>query len=208
MLNKSCYQFIDALASKAPVPGGGGASALVASIGIALGSMVGNLTVGKKRYIDSEPDIRELLSKSQLMIDRLNELVQKDAAAFEPLSKAYGMPTDTPEQRSDKETILQKALVKAAMVPMEIAECCLEGIYILEEYAKKGNRLVISDAGVGAIFCKSALQGAKLNVLINIKLMNNETLKQELLDKITALESEGIVLADKIYQYVEEQLCC
>ncbi len=207
MLNKSCYAFIDALASKSPVPGGGGASALVASIGIALGSMVGNLTVGKKKYIDSESDIQELLRKSQLLINRLNELVQKDADAFEPLSKAYGLPTDTPEQQAEKHTILQKSLVRAAMVPMEIAECCLEGIYILDEYAKKGNRLVISDAGVGALFCKSALQGAKLNVLININLMDNETLKQELLDKITALELEGIVLADKIYRQLEELLC-
>lgn len=207
MLDKTCYEFIDALASKAPIPGGGGASALIASIGVALGCMVGNLTVGKKKYVDVEEDILELLNKSQALIDRTNILVQKDAEVFEPLSKAYRLPSETEQQRMDKEAILQKELIKATMVPLEIAECSLEGIKLMEQYAKKGSRLVISDAGVGAVFCKSALQGAKLNVLINLKLMEDETLKKELQNRITVIETEGLVLADKIYQYVEEQLC-
>lgn len=207
MLDKTCYEFIDALASKAPIPGGGGASALIASIGVALGCMVGNLTVGKKKYVDVEEDILELLNKSQALIDRTNILVQKDAEVFEPLSKAYRLPSETEQQRMDKEAILQKELIKATMVPLEIAECSLEGIKLMEQYAKKGSRLVISDAGVGAVFCKSALQGAKLNVLINLKLMEDEILKKELQNRIIVIETEGLVLADKIYQDVEEQLC-
>ena len=208
MLNKSCLEFIDILASKAPVPGGGGASALVGAIGVALGSMVGNLTTGKKKYADVEEDIQALLKESDVLTKRLNALVQADAEVFEPLSKAYGLPAETEEEKLEKDKVLQEVLVQATQVPLQIAECCLEGIKLLDQYAKKGSRLVVSDAGVGVIFCKSALQGAKLNVLINLKLMKNETLKKELHDKMAAIEAEGLKLADQVYQYVEEQLCC
>ncbi|HHU17605.1 MAG TPA: cyclodeaminase/cyclohydrolase family protein [Clostridiales bacterium] len=207
MLNKTCYEFIDALASKAPIPGGGGASALAVSIGVALGCMVGNLTIGKKKYADVEEDILELLRKSKALIDRTNKLVQDDAEAFEPLSKAYSLPSETEQQRINKEKTLQKALIRATIVPLEIAECCLEGLKLIEQYAKKGSSLVISDAGVGAVLCKSALQGAKLSVLINLKLMKDETLKKELQSRIAAIEAEGLILADKIYQDVEERIC-
>lgn len=208
MLNKSCLEFIDTLASKAPVPGGGGASALVGAIGVALGSMVGNLTIGKKKYAEVEEDIQALLKESDVLTKRLNELVQADAEVFEPLSKAYGLPSNTEEEKLEKEKVLQHVLVQATQVPLQIAECCLEGIKLLDQYAKKGSRLVVSDAGVGVIFCKSALQGAKLNVLINLKLMKNEILKKEFSEKIDAIEAEGLTLADQVYKYVEEQLCC
>lgn len=208
MINKSCLEFINILASKAPVPGGGGASAMVGAIGVALGSMVGNLTTGKKRYEDVEEDIQILLQESDALTKRLNELIQADAEVFEPLSKAYGLPANTEEEKLEKDKVLQDVLVQATQVPLQIAECCLEGIRLLDQYAKKGSRLVVSDAGVGVIFCKSALQGAKLNVLINLKLMKNEPLKKEFSKKMAEIEAEGLELADKVYEYVEAQLCC
>jgi formiminotetrahydrofolate cyclodeaminase len=208
MLELSCLKFINELSSKSPAPGGGGASALVSSLGVALGSMVGNLTVGKQKYADVEEDIRILLKKSEALIMRLNQLVQKDADVFEPLAKAYGMPMGTAEERAEKERVLQEALVQATKVPLAIAECSLEGLRLLDQYAKKGSRLALSDAGVGAAFCKSAIQGSKLNVLINLKLMKDEALKSELNKKMEAIEREGLPLADRVYQYVEEQLCC
>lgn len=208
MLEKSCFDFLESLASKEPVPGGGGATALVGSIGIALGMMVGNLTAGKKKYADVEDEIQYLIKKSGQLKNRLNDLVLQDAIAFEPLSKAYGLPSDTEEERLYKDKVMQEALLIAAKVPLDIAECCLEGIKLLEHFAKKGSRLVFSDAGVGVILCKSALQGAKLCVLINLKLMKDEDLIAEYNDKINRIETEGVILADKIYKYVEEELCC
>ena len=207
MLEKSCLEFIEELSTKAPVPGGGGASALVGAIGVALGSMVGNLTTGKKKYADVEGEIQVLLKQSVELTGKLNDLVQADAEVFEPLSKAYGLPAETQEQKQEKENVLQQALIQATQVPLDIARCSLEGIRLLEQYAQKGSRLVLSDAGVGIIFCKSALQGAKLNVLINQKLKKNQELKKEIQEKMTAIEEEGLRLADSVYQYVEEQLC-
>ncbi len=208
MLDNTCTDFIEALASKKPVPGGGGASALTGSLGTALGSMVGNLTTGKKKYADVEEDIQRLLRQSEELTARFNGLVVKDAEVFEPLSRAYGMPRGTEEEKKEREQVLQSALKKAALVPLEIAECSLEALRLLDEYALKGSRLVISDAGVGAVLCKAALQGARLNVLINVKLMKDVNLKAELLQKINALEKEGAALADKIYGCVEGELCC
>jgi formiminotetrahydrofolate cyclodeaminase len=201
-------EFIDALASKSPVPGGGGASALVGAVGVALGSMVGNLTTGKKKYADVEEEIQGLLKASDDLTKKLSGLVQADADVFEPLSRAYGLPSETEAEKAEKEKILQEVLIQATQVPLQIAESCLEGLRLLDEYAKKGSRLVVSDAGVGAIFCKSALQGAKLNVLINLKLMKDETRKKEFRERMAAVEAEGLKLADQIYEYVEEQLCC
>ena len=99
----SCREFIDVLASSAPIPGGGGASALVGAIGVALGNMVGSLTVGKKRYADVEEDIIRCKKEADEITKRLLELVAKDAEVFEPLSKAYSLPKSTPEELAKKE---------------------------------------------------------------------------------------------------------
>ncbi len=206
MLEKSCIVFLEELQSKAPVPGGGGASAYVGALGMALGSMVGNLTLGKKKYKEVEPDIVRLLQESEEVISELERLVSKDAEAFYPLSKAYGMPQNTDEERAEKEEALQHALVAATQVPLEIAKTCVRAIELIEEYAMKGTRIAISDAGVGAIFCKAALQGAKLNVLINTKIMKNQELKNHIESQLAEIMRTGIEKADWIYQYVESLL--
>jgi methenyltetrahydrofolate cyclohydrolase len=205
MLNKSCTQFVEELSSKEPVPGGGGACAYVGAIGMALGSMVGNLTKGKKKYQDVEEDIIELLNKSEEIIEKLKGLVSKDAEVFYPLSQAYGLPTTTEEEKQKKEEVLQAALVEASNVPLEIAKTCLDAILLHEEYAKKGTRIAISDVGVGVIFCKAALQGAKLNVLINTKIMKDEDLKNKIESELFEIEKIGLEKADQIYKEVEQK---
>ncbi len=206
MLNKSCNEFIEDLASKAPVPGGGGASALVGALGMALGSMVGNLTLGKKKYADVEADIQDLLVRSAALTERLKALVAQDAEAFYPLSQAYGLPQATDEEKSAREAALQSALVGATQVPLEIALACLEAIRLHEDYARKGSRIAISDVGVGVIFCKAALQGAALNVLINTRIMKDAGLKASVEQQLEQAVSEGTALADRIYADVERQL--
>ncbi|WML44013.1 cyclodeaminase/cyclohydrolase family protein [Neobacillus sp. PS3-40] len=206
MLEKSSNDFIQELSSKSPVPGGGGASAYAGALGMALGSMVGNLTVGKKKYKEVEDDIIELLKKSEVVINNLKSLVAKDAEVFYPLSQAYGLPSTTEEEKLAKEAVLQEALVEASMVPLEIAKNCLEAIHLHEEYAKKGTRIAISDVGVGVIFCKAALQGAKLNVLINTKIMKDQELKRKIESELQEIEKVGLMKADKIYQQVEGML--
>nr|WP_184311853.1 cyclodeaminase/cyclohydrolase family protein [Anaerosolibacter carboniphilus] len=206
MLEKSCDDFLQELSSKSPVPGGGGASAYVGALGMALGSMVGNLTLGKKKYKDVEEDIHELLGKSEEIILQLKDLVARDAEVFYPLSQAYGLPQNTEEEKKEKDEKLQQAIIGATIVPLDIARYCLKAIDLHGEYAQKGTRIAISDVGVGVAFCKAALQGAKLNVLINTKMMKDSVLKNDIECQLREIENEGIGKADQILQYVEELL--
>ena len=101
---------MESLASKAPAPGGGGAAALVGAVGVALGNMVGSLTVGKKKYAAVEADLRALNARAEVLRRRLEALVQADAEAFLPLAAAYGLPKETPEQQAHKAAVLEQAL--------------------------------------------------------------------------------------------------
>ena len=171
-------EFVEVLASKAAVPGGGGASALVGAIGMALGNMVGSLTVGKKKYADVEADIIALKAKSDELQAEFLRLVDEDAKAFEPLSKAYSIPKEDP----DRDKIMENALHTATEAPMDIMRACGKAIDVVGEFADKGSALAISDAGVAAALLRAAIIGASFNVFINTKSMTDK----EYADKINA----------------------
>lgn len=204
MLNQTCREFIDALASREPVPGGGGASALVGAVGMALGSMVGELTLGKKKYAEYETEISELLFRSRELIDEMEQMVKKDAEAYLPLSEAYKMPHSSEEEITARDRAIQDALVAAAEAPLELAEACLKALRILDSFSLIGNRLAISDAGAGAAVCLAALKGARLSALINLKSMKNKEKRKELSDKLDAITDSGIHLAEITYARVEK----
>jgi len=206
LLSKSCFQIIEELSSREPVPGGGSATAYVGALGMALGTMVGNLTLGKKKYKDVEQDIIALLEKSKELTEQLKELVNADAEAFYPLAQCYSMPQNTDEEKKQRDERIQKCLVKAAEVPLEIARSCRKAVDLLDEYARIGTKAAISDAGVGAAFCKAALQGAKLNVLINTKIMKDKELKNKIETELEEVVNSGMAKADSIIRYVEDQL--
>jgi len=195
-------EFIDVLSSKAAVPGGGAASALVGDVGIALGSMVGNLTVGKKKYADVEEDIVTLIGKAAELQQQLLELVDEDIAAFEPLSKAYGIPKDDP-CRAGK---MEEALRIAAATPLEIMRASARAIELQEEFANKGSVLAVSDAGVGALCCKAALQGAALNVFINTRMMSDWEYAAAIESEADALLDKYCPIADGVYDSVYARL--
>ncbi len=201
-----CDEFIEVLSSKSPVPGGGGASALVGAIGTALGNMVGSLTVGKKKYADVEADIIALKEKSDALQKDLLFLVEEDARVFEPLSRAYGMAKDTDEEKAEKDRVMEIVLKDACSVPMDIMRKCCEAIGIIEEFAAKGSIIAISDAGVGAAFCKAALLGASLNVFINTKAMKNREYAESLNREAGKMISEYSRRADEVFGSVYERL--
>ena len=206
LTKSSCEDFLESLASKAPVPGGGGAAALVGAAGVALGNMVGSLTVGKKKYAAVEADIQTLNARAEALRRRLEALVQADAEAFMPLAAAYGLPKETPEQQAHKAAVLEQALDGACAVPLEIMEACCEGIALAQEYAAKGSALAASDAGCAALFCKAALQASALNVAINTKLMTDRAHAAALDEKAAWMLAEYLPLADEVYQSVASRL--
>jgi formiminotetrahydrofolate cyclodeaminase/kynurenine formamidase len=206
MTNLSCENFVHALASKAPVPGGGGAAALVGAVGIALGNMVGSLTNGKKKYADVWEEIQVLQAKADGLQDELLALVERDAQVFEPLSRAYGLPKGTPEEIAHKEQVMEAALREASSVPMEIMAKTCEAIDLLQDFAAKGTAIAISDAGCGAVCAKSALQSAALNVFINTKGMKDRNCAEALNQKANDMLAIYVIKADEIYQSVTDQV--
>ncbi len=198
MLQASCKEFLSKLASGDPTPGGGGASAFCAALSTALASMVANLTSGKKKYAEYQEDIERILADAQQLRLQFEELVNADARVFAPLAKAYGLPKDTPNEIALREQVMEKCLHDASAVPLEIMEKVTETIVLLEELAKKGSRMVISDVGVGATFCRSALIGASLNVYINTALMKEREYAAQLDDKVDELLGEWTQRADKV----------
>lgn len=196
MLDDSSKNFITALASKAPVPGGGGAAALGGAIGMALSNMVGNLTLGKKKYADVEPEIIELIKRGEDVIKELENLVDKDAEVFEPLSKAYGLPKNTPEEIKYKEEIIENCSIVACSVPMEIMRKAFEGIKIHARMGQIGTAIALSDVGCGVTFLKSALIAGSLNIIINLNTIKNANFLDKTRKEMDTLLAEGSKLAD------------
>ena len=202
----SSREFVEVLASKAPVPGGGGASALVGAIGTALGNMVGSLTVGKKKYAAVEAEMYVLKAKCDALQKELLSLIEQDANVFAPLAKAYGLPRETAEEKAEKARVMEMALKEACAVPIEIMEKCCEAIELMVEFAAKGSLLAISDAGVGAVLCKAGLEGASLNVYINTKAMADRTYAAELNARADAMLAHYPSIADEVFQTVQARL--
>lgn len=206
LMEKNCQEFIDVLASSAPVPGGGGASAYVGVIGMALGSMVANLTLGKKKYEDVQDDIKQILGKADEIQKTLMDLVEKDAEVFEPLSKAYGLPKNTEEERIYKNEQMENCLKLACSVPLKIMEEAVHAIALQEDLVEKGTKIALSDVGVGVLFCKSALMGASLNVFINTKLMKDRTYAEEINKGAEKMLEAAGKRADAVYEKVLKSL--
>ena len=202
----SCRNFVNVLGSSEPVPGGGGASALVGAVGTALGSMVASLTIGKKKYKDVEEDMIALREKAQKLQNQLVGLIERDAEVFAPLAAAYGMPKETPEEIEKKEQVMAVVLKDAAMVPLEIMERCCDALDLMREFAAKGSMLAISDAGVGAACCRAALQGASLNVFINTKSMKDRETAATINEKADRMLDTYVPMADEIFRSVEAKL--
>ena len=205
LIQQRCEVFLADLAGNSPAPGGG-AAALVGAVGVALGNMVGSLTIGKKKYADVEPQIQSLNARAEALRRHLEQLVQADADAFTPLAAAYRLPKDTPEQAARKAEVLAQALDGACAVPLDIMSACCEGITLAQEYAEKGSVLAVSDAGCAALFCKAALQAAALNVSINTQLMADKAHAAALNAKADAMLAEFVPIADTVYDKLSHQL--
>ncbi|MCI8984000.1 MAG: cyclodeaminase/cyclohydrolase family protein [Hungatella sp.] len=195
-------EFLTALSSKRPTPGGGGASALAGALSGALGLMVGNLTVGKKKYADVEADVAAAMSRLEEARDRMVRLAQEDAEVFAPLAAAYGLPAGTEEEKARKAQVMEENLLAASLVPLRIMELAVEVLSDLEELEKKGSVMAVSDVGVAVQFARTAVTGAVMNVYINTKSMKNRENADKINDRAGKALEEGIRLADQVYDIV------
>ena len=198
LVNYTCQGFVEVLASKAPVPGGGGASAMVGALGAALGNMVCGLTKGNNKYKEVDNEITVLMSQITELQENLLELVDKDAEVFQALSAAY-------KNKDDKEK-LEECLLSAAQVPLEIMGCCGQCIVFLQQVKAIGNRMAISDVGAGGLFLTTALKGASLNVFINTSMMKDRKIAEEINKKTEATIKKYEPMGEEIFSEIKKQL--
>ena len=195
--------FIDELASAAPTPGGGGASAYAGALAAALASMVGNLTVGKKTSADVEDEVRASLARLDALRARLVELVDEDARAFEPLAAAYRLPKATPDEQAAKNAALQQALVGASDVPLAIMRAVADVVDEADYLAHHGSKMARSDAGVAAAFARAASDGASLNIFINAASMDDAAQAARYRGEAESLAARTRERCDELFDFVK-----
>ena len=171
---------------------------LAGAVGTALCTMVGQFTLGKKKYAAAEPEVRALMDRAEGLRKRLLALADADAAAFAPLSAAYAIPRDNPE----RDAVMERCLRDAAAVPLEILRLSGEALELHREMLDKGSALLVSDVGTGAALCWGALQGAALNVKVNARSMAARDYAAALEQETDALLTRYRPVAEEIYQTV------
>ena len=194
--------FLDALSSKEPTPGGGGASALVAAVSCSLCSMVSNLTTGKKKYAQYQEKIDEYLILLEKKNKVLQDDIEKDAKAFAPLAAAYSLDKTTPGY----EETMEKALYDAATAPKEILEDIYSLVPVIEDLAVMGSRLAISDVAVAATCLEAALKGCILNIYINTKSMKNRDVAKQMNKYAADIVADGSDRMQRVYKNIEDSL--
>ncbi len=182
--------YLNELSSNSPTPGGGNVAALCGALSASLGSMVCNLTIGKKKYADVEKVMIELKTKLENYQERFLELAQKDNDAFNNVMAAIKLPKETEEQKLLRYDAIEKATIGAAEVPSDVIKCCYDLLPLIRSVAEKGNKNSLSDAGVAAALIKTSAIGAYLNVLINCASLNNQTIADEIRKRVTILNEE------------------
>jgi len=198
--------YLDKLASSAPEPGGGSASALAAAVGAALVSMVANLTIGKEKYADVQDRIMELVDGSEKVRARLQELVQEDTEVYGVLARAFKMPRETDEEKQKRKEAVQAACKEATKVPYAIAEQCLEVAKLSEVAAEIGNVNAVSDAGVAALLAEACAQCAALNVKINLGTISDAAFNEERWTGIQDILARVLELRDTVVKVTYEKL--
>lgn len=204
--DKTIHQFLDDLASKSATPGGGSVAAIMGAMGAALVSMVCNLTIGKKNYESIEPEMKELLARSESLRAQLMDMVRSDVEVFNKVMAAYGLPKETDEQKSARSEQIQLALQEATDIPIECAKACAEVIRLSKIAAEKGNRNVVSDAGVAVVAGHAALKSAALNVYVNVSSIKDEKFVSSRLSQLNEILSGMDLLNEEIFELVKSKL--
>ncbi|MEW6036868.1 MAG: methenyltetrahydrofolate cyclohydrolase [Pseudomonadota bacterium] len=199
-------QFLDELASKSATPGGGSAAAIMGAMGAALIGMVCNLTVGKKNYEAVEAEMADVLARAEALRAQSMDLIRADIEAFDRVMAAYALPRETEEDKAARGKAIQEALKAAAEVPLACARLCVDIIELSEIAAQKGNRNLVSDAGVAVMAAHAALKSAALNVYVNAKGVKDEAFARDRVNRLEALLTEGEAKAAAVFETVKANL--
>lgn len=193
-LNKSLQNFLDEVSSSSPTPGGGSVSAFNGVLGVSLGLMVCNLTIGKKKYESVENEILQIKSRLENQREKFIELYDEDAKAFDMVMSAFKLPKETEEEKNKRSSAIEEATIKATEAPIKVIETSGQVIDDLIRLSEIGNQNSLSDAGVALILIKASIEGAMMNVLINTKSLNDRDRAMNLVlmaaQKLNEIESK------------------
>ena len=195
-------QFADVLASDAPAPGGGSTAALAGALGAALTAMVCELTVHKKQFAEAREDVLAVQAKASQLQKAFLDVMDRDTDAFLVVSNAFAMPKATDEEKAARSAAIQKGLEGCTATPFEMMQLAAQTIELTESLLGRFNTASASDLGVGALSLRTAVQGAWLNVLINIGSLKNKELAEDYRAKGQALVDEVVAAADRVYDIV------
>jgi formiminotetrahydrofolate cyclodeaminase len=198
--------FLDEVASFSPAPGGGSVAALSGALGAALTSMVCNLTIGKKKYADVEEDLKKVLDQSEQLRAQFTEMIDRDTQAFGKVMEAYALPKDSEPQKALRTAAIKGATKEATLVPLEVMKHCIDALALAQIVAAKGNGNSISDAGVSALMLHAALEGAALNVRINLSGLDDPEFVGWKEDEVQSLRSTSAMMLEEIQSVVEDRL--
>ncbi len=207
MLTKTTLSgFLDDVASSSPAPGGGSVAALSGALGAALTSMVCQLTIGKKKYLEVDGDMKKILAEAEPLREKFTGLIDKDTLAFQKVMEAYALPKDTEPQKALRSAAITEATKEATLVPLEVMKHCIDALALTQEVASKGNVNSISDAGVSAHMLHAACEGAALNVKINLNALNDPDFVGWKLDEVGSLLSTSRMMLEEVQSIVEEKM--
>ncbi len=206
LLKMNLREFCNETLSDSPAPGGGSAAALMGALGASLGGMVANLSAGKRGWDDKIEYFSDWAVKAQRLKDELLSLVDEDSAAFNKVMDAFGLPRESPQEKKARSAAIESATQSAAEIPLKVMETSSKSYQLLSEMAEKGNPNSISDVGVGLLATRACIEGAALNVRINLGQLKDEKFKSALEEKVRRIKADSETQFKKIQQVVESKL--
>jgi glutamate formiminotransferase/formiminotetrahydrofolate cyclodeaminase len=199
-------EFCNETLSDSPAPGGGSVAALMGALGASLGGMVANLSAGKRGWDDKLEYFSDWAVKAQQLKDELLSLVDEDTAAFNKVMDAFALPKESAEEKAARSRAIEEATKYAAEVPLKVMETASKSYELLSEMADKGNPASISDVGVGALATRACIEGAVLNVRINLGQLKDEKFKTALANKVQEISESSDTQSKKVSEIVESKL--
>ncbi|MEF9983377.1 MAG: cyclodeaminase/cyclohydrolase family protein [Oscillospiraceae bacterium] len=206
LVDMKIADFADLLSSASPAPGGGSAAALEGAIGASLTAMVASLTIGKKKYAEYDELAQETLKTAIALKNKFIDVIDRDTEAFNGMSAVFAMPKETESEKSARQDAMQSALKNCTKTPFEMMELSLATLELTSSIVGKSNKSASSDLGVSALSIKAAVQGAWLNILINIGGIKDENFTGEYRKKGELILAKALPLADEIYDEILKNL--
>ena len=207
LIDMNLKAFMDETASDSPAPGGGSVSAYMGALGVALGTMVANLSSHKRGWDDRWKEFSDWAEKGKAIQNNLLQMVDEDTTAFNRIIEAFSLPKKSEEEKKLRDIAIQEATKNATLVPLKVMETAYPGFEMISEMVSKGNPNSISDAGVGALALRTCIRGAFLNVKINASGLNDKDFVKDVIARGEVLESKAEEAEQEILKKINEKIC-